>query len=32
MRINTNGWAEFGLTYGRVLMEDKNHLIKGGVI
>lgn len=31
MRINTNGWAEYGLTYGRVFMDEKNHLIKGGV-
>jgi len=31
MRINTNAWAEYGLTYGRVLMESGDHFLKGGL-
>lgn len=31
MRININGWAEYGLSYGRVLKEDGNHFIKIGL-
>ncbi|NRA93035.1 MAG: hypothetical protein HRU26_10210 [Psychroserpens sp.] len=26
-----HGWAEIGVTYGRILMDKQNHLIKGGV-
>ncbi len=30
MRINTNGWAEYGLTYGRVIKDEKDKLLKIG--
>jgi len=26
-----HAWAEIGLTYGRILMEDDRHMLKGGV-
>ena len=31
MRINTNGWAEYGLTYARVLMDKGPHFLKTGL-
>lgn len=31
MRINTNGWAEYGLSYGRVIKEDGYHFLKIGI-
>lgn len=29
--ITTHGWAEFGLTYGHVLLDKEQHFLKGGV-
>ncbi len=31
MRINLNGWAEYGLSYARVLKESGRHFLKGGI-
>lgn len=31
IRINTNAWGEYGITYGRVIKEDNDKLLKGGV-
>lgn len=31
MRININGWAEYGISYGRVLKEEGNHFLKIGL-
>jgi len=28
MRINVNGWAEYGISFGRVLEEEGNHYLK----
>jgi hypothetical protein len=30
MRVNTNGWAEYGLTFGKVLYEQMDHFFKAG--
>ncbi|MFM7671902.1 MAG: DUF5723 family protein [Bacteroidota bacterium] len=30
MRINTNGWAEYGVTYGKVIKEEGEHFLKAG--
>lgn len=30
MRINTTGWAEYGITYSRVIKEQGNHFLKAG--
>lgn len=31
MRVTANAWSEIGLTYGRVLLDNGNHFIKGGI-
>lgn len=31
MRVTANGWAEFGLSYGRVITDDGTNYLKGGV-
>lgn len=31
MRINVNGWAEYGVSYGRVIKEEGNHFLKIGL-
>ena len=31
LNIQTNAWAEYGLTYGRVLLDKKKHFLKGGI-
>lgn len=28
---NVNAWAEYGLTYGRVILDNKEHFLKAGV-
>src|SRR5690606_19256889 len=30
-RVNINAWTEFGLSYGRTLMEQGEHFLKGGL-
>ncbi len=30
-RVNVNAWTEFGASYGRTLMEQGEHFLKGGV-
>jgi len=30
MRINTNGWAEYGVSYGKVIKESGEHFLKAG--
>lgn len=30
-RVNMNAWTEFGLTYSRILMDQGEHFLKGGV-
>ncbi|MEW7278908.1 DUF5723 family protein [Aquimarina sp. 2201CG1-2-11] len=29
--VNVHGWAEFGVSYGRVLMNKDQHFLKGGI-
>ncbi len=31
LRTNVHGFADIGVTYGRVLVENEHHLLKGGV-
>ncbi len=31
MRVTANGWAELGLSYGRVITDDGSNYLKGGV-